>query len=168
MAFLCADDLDVQQLTALIKNNAWPDDALIMAFAPGRFCFDFYEFDEAFLTETDQGRIFSDKGELRWRRMDDLRRVVYLGEAPPAGMTDCSETLQGHKPEIMERILWGRRTDTQDEWIEQQTPHRFQYPVVENKFSRGYAVLKIENWVDATGVPRFARYHSLTEMEGGN
>lgn len=168
MAFLCADDMDDQEMMALVKDNAWPDDALIMAFAPSRFRFDVYKFDKAFLTETDQGRIFSDKGELRWRRIGERRRVVYLGEAPPGGMTDCTETLKGHEPEIIERILWGKRTDSQNEWVEQQTPHRFQYPVFENKFSQGYAVLKIENWLDATGAPRFARYHSLTEMKGAN
>jgi hypothetical protein len=72
------------------------------------------------------------------------------------------------KPELETVILWGVRTDLKDEWIEQQVPHRFVYPIRSKVFSRGRVVLVIEKWLDANGIPQFNRYFDLEEIAGGN
>ena len=140
----------------------------MMAFSPARAFFDYFRFDESYISATDQGRIFFPEGELKWRRADDLMRVVYLGkQAPPDGLEDYSPEMEGLKPEKSEFILWGVRTEKENEWIEQQVPHRFAYPVAGKKFARGRVALVVENWLDPAGMARFSRYHSLKELPGG-
>ena len=166
MSYLAAGDLDLERFVELCRATPWPEDSLIMAFAVDRFSFSRFEMDEGFLTKTDQGRIFSTQGELRWRRIGDHMRAVYLGESPPDGLEDHSGHLTSLEKQTGEYILWGRRTDLENEWLEQQVPNRLAFPVEGRAHSRGRVALVVESWVDASGQPKFARYHSLKEIEG--
>ena len=175
MPFLQADTLDPSDFIAIVQRyhslaeETFKGKPLLLAFSPAHALFHVFTPDELFLKTTDQGRIFSPEGELKWRRKEDRMQVVYLGdEAPPEGLKDYSSKilkLKTHYPEI---ILWGVRTDTKNEWIEQQVPHRFDYPITTAEYSRGRVVIVIENWMDAFGFAQFSRYHSLKEIPGEN
>lgn len=169
MARLCSGDLSPQDFARLAQGHAWPKGSILMAFSPAEVRLQrFTDPDEKFMSQTDQGRIFSPEGELRWRRMDDAMRTVYLGDSPPGGLPDCSSELDGLAPTIRQLLLWGVRTETGNEWLEQQVPHRFAYPVESAGFPRGRVALKVEDWKDTARIPRFSRYHSIVEVEGGD
>lgn len=164
MANLLAADIDTDRFIDLVRNHPWPENTYLIGFAPGRARFERFRFDPEFLSCSDQGRIFSPQGELRWRRIDDLVRTVYLGEPPlPLVLEDYSHELAGLNPVVAGLLLWGRRTDSSDEWIEQQIPLRLQYPIDTADYPRGRVELVLERWVDNVGLPRFSRYHSLAE-----
>ncbi len=164
---LAAGDLTPNAFTDLCGTLTWPDEALLQAFTVAEARFDFYQDDAAFLHQTDQGRIFAPAAELRWRRMGDLMRVVYLGAAPaPAGLVPHPAALEGLTPARRTLLLWGVRTDQEPEWLEQQVPHRFTYPLSTAARSRSRVGLVVEDWCDAAGIPRFSRYHHLSEEKG--
>ena len=170
-AFLGAKDLSRVAFVQMVKDHAFPDDALFMATTPAATRFDKFTFDEPFFLQSDGGRIFWPTGELKWRKMDgDSLRTVYLGDdAPPAGLENFSEELEAlpeTNPVAGRFILWGARTNKENEWIEQQVPHRFEYPMQTSKYSRGRVALKTENWVDRSGCVRFSRYCDIEEIEG--
>jgi hypothetical protein len=169
MAHLRTGDVSPAEFGEFIGNVIWPAPPLLMAFSPARAFLD--RFTPALLEEmgnTEQGRIFSPAGELRWREIGQTFRVVYLGEAPgPESLTDCSAELNGLAPGTRELLLWGERTNTEDEWLEQRVPHRFAFPIEKKEFSRGRAAVVVEDWVDAAGLPRFSRYRELIEVKGG-
>lgn len=166
--FLCSEDLSMENFLQLVRSYRFPDDALIMAFSLAKAIFEKYQYDEFFMKTSDQGRIFSPAGELKWRYADEKMRVVYLGnEKPPDGLQDYSHeirdlTLRKEK----EIILWGVRTDTEDEWIEQKVPHRFHYPLSSKEYACGRIALVTEDWIDAAGYAKFSRFHSLKEIRG--
>ncbi len=165
MSFLFAKDLNIQDFLALPEKHTWPEDALLMTFSPARHCFERFVYDESFLSGTDQGRIFSPQGEMRWRRYGHKMRVVWLGNAAfPEGLTDYSDKLKNLQQEEKEFILWGVRTDTENEWIEQQVPHRFVYPIKGKEFFQGRAALVTERWTDESGIPVFGRYCTVREI----
>lgn len=166
MAALFSQDVTAAELLSRIREHPWPEDALLMAFTPFRFSFAEYAFDENLFSEADQARIFSPKGELRWRRIGEKLRAVYMGEDSFAGLQDFSAYLGELEREQEELILWGRRLDTQNTWIEQQVPQHFQYPLPKKGISLGRAALVVEHWMDAAGLPRFSRYHSIKEIKG--
>ncbi|MBW1987361.1 MAG: hypothetical protein JRI50_09100 [Deltaproteobacteria bacterium] len=167
MSGLYARDLDPEEFLKVVEETTWPKDSILMAFSPAQARFSWFRYDATFLRSSDQGRIFSPAGELKWRRLDDKFRVIYLGETIPSlGLADHSALLKDLQPEQGELILWGVRTDRQDEWIEQQVPQRFVYPVSGEKISRGRVELVVENWLDSHGLPQFSRYHSLKECQG--
>ncbi|MCP4351107.1 MAG: hypothetical protein GY795_37050 [Desulfobacterales bacterium] len=166
MPFLLANDLDLDEFLHVVKNYSCPDEPLLMAFSPARACFEVFSFDESFLAATEQGRIFSPDGELKWRRTGTRMRVVYLGNKTlPEKLEDCSSELDGLEREESDIILWGVRTDTENEWIEQQVPHRFSYHVSGKNISRGRIAIVVEKWTDLSGLPRFSRYHTLKEIQ---
>ena len=172
MPFLQVNDFDTDSFFDLICRyhthaaQHFETLPILLAFSPARALFEILNTDESFFKYTDQGRVFSPEGELKWRRIRDKMRVVFLGEvAPPEGLEDRSSELSDLKV-VSELILWGERTDTKNEWIEQQVPHRFQYPVFTTRYNRGRAAIIIENWNDVFGFPQFSRYHSLKEMPG--
>ncbi len=174
MPYLQTKDLSVDDFIDLIKRFSPPDDAWWMAFSPAAAIFDFFSMDEPFLRETDQGRIFSGDGELKWRRIGDRFRVVFLGEgSPPDGLDDESPELENLQPDEnhMEFFLWGNRTNKGgkwiDEWIEQQAPHRFKYPVTGKEDERGRVKIVVENWIDDSKMPIFSRYRGVIEASGG-
>ncbi len=141
----------------------------LLAFSPGRAIFDPLDLDESFFKATDQGRIFSPEGELKWRLVNDQIRLVFLGDiAPPEGLIDRSSELENLVKDSAELIFWGEWRDSTRAWIEQQVPHRFQYPISLKNYSRGRAAIVIENWNDAFGFPRFSRYYCLKEISGEN
>lgn len=165
MPFLYSNDLSTEKFIEVIKEYSIPAHALLMAFSPAEARFDTYRYDKGFLAATEQGRIFWPEGELKWRRLADLMRVVYLGNMlPPPGLIDFSSELEGLASGMSDVILWGARTDIRNEWIEQQVPRRFAYPISSNHYPRGRAAIATESWVDSAGRPRFARYHGLKEI----
>ncbi len=122
-------------------------------------------YDEEFFAATEQGRIFSPGGELKWRSMNGLQRVIYLGKDNiSAELKDCSEKMESLEQRDNELILWGVRTNKEPEWIEQQVPHRFSYPFSDDEYSRGRIVIEVESWCDSTGAPKFSRYRRLKEI----
>ncbi len=177
MPYLQTKDLPVDDFIDLIKRYSPPENAWLMAFSPSTAKFCFFEIDEPFLRETDQGRVFSGEGELKWRRLGQTFRVVYLGQgAPPDGLNDESHEIEGLKPDQnhIGLFLWGKRTKKDggwmNEWIEQQAPHRFNYPVPEkpvDEKERGRVKIEVENWNDASGMPLFSRYRGVIEASGG-
>jgi len=169
MPYLHAGDIIVREFLELVGDFSWPEDALLSAFSPAEARFDFFHFDENFLSAADSGRIFFPDGELKWRKLGDSFRVVFLGKAPsPPGLVDFSSELAGLTAVKSEYFLWGERTEKEQEWIEQQVPHRFSYPLLGQKFSRGRIALVVEEWIDIAALPRFSRYHSIKETPGGN
>ncbi len=165
MPFLFANDLDMDEFLHVVENYSWPDEPVLMAFSPAEVRFEVFSFDESFLAVTEQGRIFSPDGELKWRRTDSRMQVVYLGNKDSLErLENCSQEMDGLEREESDIILWGVRTDTENEWIEQQVPHRFNYPVSGNIF-RGRAAIVVEKWIDLSGLARFSRYHNLKEMQ---
>ena len=169
MPCLCASDLEAENFLNLVNSHSFPVDAILVAFSPAEAKFENYSFEEhkKFLSQTEQGRIFSPHGELKWRRLDGRIRVVYLGnESPLAGLENCSKELTGLAFETGELFLWGIRTDLKDEWLEQQTPRRFIYPNIEKNFPRGRVILVVEKWMDSNGIIKFSRYKSIKEIEG--
>jgi len=167
MTNLYAQDLSLDDFLKIIRETEWPEGSLMIAFSPAAARLDFFHFDEAFFRASDQGRIFSPGGEFKWRRVDGNFRSVYLGEwSPPLELTNCSDSLAGLHKEMDELILWGIRTDLENEWIELQVPQRFGFPLKSKVFSRGRVVLMVENWLDFSGMPQFSRYHSLKEIKG--
>jgi hypothetical protein len=167
MVALRANDLDIKDFIDTVRNYHFPDNALQMVFTPAEARFNFYNFDEFFLSITDQGRIFSPEGELKWRRVNQILRAVYLGVAPgPEKLEDRSTELKPLTSQYEEFFLWGVRTDLKDEWIEQQIPHRFVYPLDGKNYLRGRVTVIMESWVDVAGFPMFRRYHSIKEISG--
>lgn len=167
MSVLATKDMVLEQFVSALELANIPSGALQIAFGPGvqRFCE--YAYDRAFLAATEQGRIFSPRGELRWRRVGTSVRVVYLGEAPsPIDAEDHSAALSALNSRLDRLILWGVRTDLKNEWIEQQVPHRFVYPIDSAVHSRGRLALVVQNWVGRNETVQFSRYHSIEEMPG--
>ncbi len=166
MSGLYAQDLDPPAFMTLIQAVQWPTESLVMAFSPAQAILMPYVPQEALFDATDQGRLFSPAGELKWRRINGSIRAVYLG-TPPAGLalTDYSHLLQGLQPQQRQLLLWGVRTDLQAEWLEQQVPQRFTYPISTSRNPRGRVALLVEDWLDEQGWPHFSRYHSLREIE---
>lgn len=168
MAFLSSADLDLHAFLTLVEAHKWPDDALIMAFTPVDACLEKFVFNSGdFLSKTEQGRIFSPQGELRWRKLESLIRTVYLGnDLPPAGLIDFSSELDGLTPNHRQLLLWGERSDSKPEWLEQSVPHRFNYPIDTAQYPRGRAVIMVEEWSSDEKIPQFGRYHNIIEVEG--
>jgi hypothetical protein len=139
MQQLYTADIPFEDFPAVLKQFQWAEESLLLAFSPAEFKFERFVLNESFIAATDQGRIFSPQGELKWRRVGNNMRLVYLGNPVQAeGFTDYSAELEPLKPDQYELILWGIRTDTKNEWIEQQVPHRFDYPVTGKPISRGH------------------------------
>lgn len=169
MTCLYSGDLLPNDFLQVIEQYSWPDRALMMGFTPVEARFERFVFDGAFLSQTEEGRIFCPTGELRWRHVQQMIRAVYLGKPPgPENLSDFSRELDGLSPSRSQFLLWGERTDTQNEWLEQQVPHRFSYPIDTAAFPRGRVALVVEDWRDRAGIPRFSRYHSIIEVKGGN
>lgn len=168
MPFLFAGDLSKQAFVTFVDQGEWPQSAVLMAFLPDGYQLKPMEDVDRFPENTEQGRIFWPDGELQWRCLEEGMRLVYLGEKKPVdGLDDYSRKLDGLKREMDEFFLWGIRVDRTNEWIEQQVPQRFAYPLPENSFSRGRVKLVVEKWLDNAGFARFSRYHSLKETKGG-
>lgn len=171
MAVLQCADIAVLQFSRLVDEVTWTDDALLLAFSTADWKFEpFNVCDSSWLKETTEGRIFSPAGELRWRRFNDQFRIVYLGEEIiHTGLDDCSRELETLKPSIKGLYLWGVRSDLEQEWLEQQVPQRFNYPLNSTQINRGRVQILVEQWCDTmTGIPCFCRYHSIKEVTGGN
>lgn len=88
-------DLPPGDFLTVLKRFPFNEENLLLAFSPARFKFQRFSLDGPFLAASDQGRIFSPAGELKWRRVGKHIRLVYLGnQMPPQGFTDHSEQLE--------------------------------------------------------------------------
>uniref|UniRef100_A0A7C4RSL1 TIGR03984 family CRISPR-associated protein n=1 Tax=Desulfatirhabdium butyrativorans TaxID=340467 RepID=A0A7C4RSL1_9BACT len=170
MSFLFAADMKPEALLLEIASHRFSEQAVLMAYTPAEAIFTKYSgnMNDRFWIQVEEGRIFSPDGELRWRKIDGEMRTVYLGESPVENtcLQDKSHFLEGLCPRYTKFFLWGKRTDLEPEWIEQQIPRRIQYPIDTRQFHRGRVMLVVEQWVDAFGLPRFVRYHHVMETEG--
>ncbi len=149
MPFLHANDLVTDEFIELIRNSSFSEDAILMAFSPAEARFLPFEFDESFLAETDQGRIFSPGGEFKWRRIGNKIRAVYLGNEPFHGLEDYSGEMEGMTSGQSEIILWRIGFDSKTKWIYKNDRQ---------------VVIVVEKWLDSSGLARFSRYHSLREV----
>ena len=157
----------MESFIELVRKYPFPKDSLIMGFSPAEDRFEPYEYGEIFLKQTDQGRIFSQTRELKWRKIDTHIRVVYLGEeAPPEGLDDFSEELSPLRDSSSRFFLWGVRKETQTEWFEQMVPRRFKYPLSTRQYSPGRIVLITRDRIDQAGHVRLSRYHHIEETPG--
>ncbi len=170
MAVLQCADIPVSQLSGLVAEVMWSADTLLLAFRTADWKFaPFSIADASWLDETSEGRIFSPSGELRWRLINDQFRLVYMGEdSVMNGLEDCSQELGNLTPSIKEFLFWGVRSDLEQEWLEQQVPQRFSYPIYGGQIERGRIQLLVEQHCDYSGIPRFSRYHSIKEVSGGS
>jgi hypothetical protein len=167
MAELLVGHIHSEALSDLLADLGAPDTDLFLAFAPDRFWFEPWHGQAEGLERTDQGRVFGPQGELKWRQAKQGFQVVYLGDNGPQNwLQDASEELSSLHPAWREVFLWGVRTDLEQEWMEQQVPHRFDYPASSQKHKRGRVTIKLEEWRDKAGMPCFVRYHSLQEAKG--
>lgn len=167
MSQLLACQASASDLNRIVSRHTWSEDALLLAFSMNRFWFEPMNDQAEYLMETDQGRIFSPQGELKWRLVDKNYQLVYLGENGPSEFVeDYSHELQGLTLFTKSLFLWGERTNLEREWIEQQVPHRFDYPVKTNIHKKGRIKLLIQEWQNNAGAPCFSRYHSLQEVKG--
>jgi hypothetical protein len=163
---LQAADLAPARFVDVVRGTRWPENTRVMALAAAQAWFAYlHEVPEEALT-AEQGRIFHQGGELRWRVVDDQVRAVYLGADALDGLTDASEMLEGLARRERILLLWGERTDLEPEWRERQVPHVFRYPFHGGALSRGRLGVVIEEWVDSAGLVRFARYVDVRELEG--
>lgn len=115
MPFLQVNDFDIDSFFDLICRyhahaaQYFETLPILLAFSPAQALFERLNTDESFFKNTDQGRVFSPEGELKWRRIRDKMRVVFLGDvAPPEGLEDRSSELSDLKNDLSELILWGR------------------------------------------------------------
>lgn len=171
MAVLQCADMPVFGLAPLVSGVQWPEDVRILAFRSADWKFEpISAVDPSWLDGTLEGRIFSPAGELRWRKVANMFRVVYLGKEPTvSGLDEYSHELANLKPAVKEVLLWGVRSDLEQEWLEQQVPQYFSYPLKGGVISRGRVALSIEQWSSTLGgTPCFGRYHSIREVSGGN
>jgi len=167
MTVLCTADLDLPSFIGIIKDNPLLPSPFSMIFSPAEAKLDLFHFDETLFSESMQGRLFSPEGELRWRRIDGYMRTVYLGVGPAFELfEDCSDELTGLKRQIEEHFLWGKYYDPTEEWIEQQVPHRFKYPLEGGRHPNGRVKLLTEAWSDVTDQTMFQRYYDLKETPG--
>lgn len=167
MTSLFAKDLTRAELLDNIERYHWAADTFCICFTPAKALIDHFSFDRNYLEPSIEGRIFSKTGELRWKKMDDdCMRTVFLGqEFQGSWLDDASKELTGLTCETEEILLWGIKTEGKHEWIEQQTPVFFDYPVNGTQFLRGRVVLVVEKWLNDACQPLFCRYHSLKEIE---
>jgi len=168
MACLFANTVDLDQFLRVIKDCQHLENGVLMSFSPARAVFEKFHLKEKDLLQTQEGRIFAEPGEIKWRRMDRNMRMVYLGAHHNFdNLNDYSEYL---KPVIEKRrsdiILWGERTHLKNEWIEQQVPHRFNYPIDGKLFAKGRVAIVVENFFDNSGVALFSRFCGVKEIKG--
>lgn len=162
MAEIGTADLAIPDFMGAIIDHAFPAHAFLIAFSTAEAKFDHFYMAEDFISQTIQGRIFSPQGELKWRKLDGLMRTVYLGEGPlPDKFEDNHGEIDALKKELREYYLWGRYRAATAEWIEQQVPHRFKYPLNGVAGDMDRVVLVTEAWVDGAGIPRFQRYYDV-------
>ncbi len=181
MSVLFSGDLTPDQFHRCLAGLNWPVDTLVLACAEDAFRFATFNGPDEFLARTDQGRVFHPQGECRWRRLPasgypenqvdgtSLVRLVFLGQEQAFerdGLEDASALLHGLTRAEQTRYLWGIRTDLEPEWIEQQVPHRFVYPVASARHSRGRIRLVLEEWQGQDGEPVFSRFHHIEETQG--
>ncbi|MBI2566879.1 MAG: hypothetical protein HYV63_07610 [Candidatus Schekmanbacteria bacterium] len=89
--------------------------------------------------DSEEGRLFSRAGELRWRRIGadpkngvEAMRAVFLGDAAPPAIASFAvrdEELARCRRSEAPVVLWGRLLErgSQPVWFEQQIPHRLRY-----------------------------------------
>lgn len=168
---LCANDLFRRDFVETIKNQTWQTTPIVIAFTLEHAYFQDFKFNDKLFGQTTEGRIFSEEGEIKWRRLGEKLRVVYLGTGvPPQNLINYTSELDNlvKEEDLAHFILWGRRYVKDgfrtNEWIEHQVPHRFTYPFVKNDSVNNRIGIRVENWVNNVKETKFSRYHNITEI----
>lgn len=167
MCFLYHADYDTTVFTAKLNSIVYPDPktwAWIEHIDRWQFGF----IQDVVLEPSERGMIFSESGELKWRRLKhDLWRVVFLGTALWSGIEDMNDAsyllyeLEVHKER---QVLWGQFQSNIERWIELRIPHRFQYPADKST----NVCLRLEVWRSkADGYVHYQRYYSVEPFEEG-
>jgi len=104
-------------------------------------------------SEYDRGRVFNENCEIRWEREDKSYHVVWITDSKsiPDDGWEKEEIRQQCERKI---LLWGKRSQGQSRWDENQVPRIFEYPV-EKEGKRVYAILKEYTLKDGSIVYRF-------------
>lgn len=168
-SILYANDLTRQAFAETIKKQIWQTMPIVIAFTLEHAYFQDFTCNDTLFVQTTEGRIFSAEGEMKWRRLGEKLRVVYLGTGvPPQNLIDYTPELDNlvKEEDLTHFVLWGRRyvKDGTNEWIEHQVPHRFTYPCVKNDSGNNRICVRVENWVNNVKETKFSRYHSITEI----
>ncbi len=126
MTVLCSMDLPGEKAVEAIVGHPFPEDAIVLAFTPVEAAMGVFRPDVSLVDRSEEGRVFSPEGELRWRRLGPVVRMVYLGAIMPnhPGWIDGSRHLAGLRPQYSDFLLWGVRSDLESEWPEHQLPKR--------------------------------------------
>lgn len=183
---LLAKDIDRVALIELTAAPEWKaSEALLWVECPG--CAELVPCDDGRATElirrSISGRIFSPKGELRWRALRVERhegreaavfldRAVFFGPEPPETLvrvlSDRSEEIKAlERDETMETVaLWGRLDKTtlgtpHPIWAERNIPRRFAYPWRSDGPPPERLGLEREVWRGPAGELAFARFVRL-------
>lgn len=167
MTIFKAKDLSMEELSSLLEHLEVPDMTRMIIETPAQASFTWYR-GNTIPDDCTRGRIFHPEGELKWRRIEGIYRSVFLGEKNWVGdlLDDATKELEGLLPKNGEMVLWGRRINLSDEWIEQSVPHRFHYPFQGGSIPYGRLKLLSTNWYDLLGRLVLTRFMDVIEMEG--
>jgi len=165
VAYLHHADYSGNDFVDRLKSIVYPDEKIWAWIEnPDQWKFGFLE--DVVLEESERGRVFSESGELKWRRLkDNIWRVVFLGTNQWTGvqnMQDASHLLQDLEVKTEDQILWGEFKPHIKKWVELRIPHKFNYPV-----EKGPNVcLTVEVWRSKKdGHVHFQRYYGLKPVE---
>ena len=83
-----------------------------------------------------QGRVFSERHELKWRKRFEQWHAVFFSDDPklalPAGF-EVAEGVLVEKVDVSEPegqvVLWGERREGRNSWLEDRIPRSLHYPV---------------------------------------
>lgn len=186
---LRADDLTLGDFLELLQTIRVPDDGVrprVWLVTPDGWSMDFWpgwggniawyaagckrsQADAAdAVRRAAEGRVFHPSGELRWRVIPATNgrthRVVFLGEVAwldERWLRDEQAELLELQPRTEVLFLWGEQTrQTPDEWVELRIPHRFRYPLEDERQSPRVNLLA-DVWRDRRGEPHFLRFRDL-------
>lgn len=166
MTILKSKDIIIDELISILESL--PDDMRIVRENPESMLFDWFSSDVS-IENSYRGRIFSEAGEVKWRKIGNKYRTVFLGNQDLVGtyLDDYSCKLEGLlEPPPCKYVLWGERTKLKNEWVEQVVPHRFKYPFNDGNFSDGRLVLVIKELRDSSMQTIFNRFEKLEEIGG--
>ena len=164
---LKAGDIELEELNKIIEGLP-VGDRWICVETYENIIFDWFNSQIESIVKSYSGRIFSEDGELKWRKLGNIYRAVFMGSMDLISdkLTDFSMELKDLRKTERGYILWGERQIKKEEWIEQIVPHRFKYPLSGKKVERGRVKVIVEEWFDSTNKIIFSRFKRLEEIRG--
>jgi hypothetical protein len=133
---------DAAQVGDRLKEWFAGDDRAYQAtFRPDDRVLDWFDSDQAqtLVAEWDEGRVFSDRREVRWRKEGKGYAVWLLCEEgnQPGDLGGLSEVEAGTEGwQVVDRTalgqsiyLWGQYKKQEEAWVEVRLPRRLRYPV---------------------------------------